>query len=182
MQASALIYTSQIVSTLIGNDIMTKAISDSSSTIYNLLYGFIDISDPLLEQTIDELDVKEQIRSVENMITQITSKHDSTSIQISLEQLHEIICRIREDLKQIKENHDSHKRKYFYRYRRPDNSIQIDNLKKHKGILDQRLDMFMRIFQIESQRLSLPQSPSTKSSKTSHDRVRTKIKSQLTKM
>jgi hypothetical protein len=182
MQASALIYTGQIVSTLIGNDIMTKAISDSASTIYNLLYGFVDISDPLLEQTLDELDVKEQIRSVENIITQVTSDHDSSAVQISLEQLHEIICRIREDLRQIKDNHDYHKQRYFYQYRRPDNRVQINNLKKHKTILDQRLDMLMRVFQIESQRLALPKSPNTKNVTGKHRRLTNKIKSQLQKM
>ena len=34
MESSALYYTGQIVSTLIGNDILTKAISDTAGTIY----------------------------------------------------------------------------------------------------------------------------------------------------
>jgi len=182
MQASALIYTGQIVSTLIGNDIMTKAISDSAGSIYHLLYGFIDISDPLLEKTIDELDVNAQIRSVETMLTQITSDHDSKSIQLSLEQLHEIICRIREDLKQIKENHENHKLKYFYRYRRPDNSLQITNLRKHKQILDQRLDMFMRVVQVESNQHARPVSPETKNRRLAKEKVRRKVKPQMTNM
>ena len=182
MQASTLIYTGQIVSTLIGNDIMTKAISDSAGTIYNLLYGFIDISDPLLEQTIDTLDVKEQIRSVETMITQITSHHDSKSVQLSLEQLHEIICRIREDLKQIRDNHTAHRERYFYQYRKPDNSVQIANLRKHKQILDQRLDMFMRVIQVESNQSRHPSSPGSRTHQLARERVKKRVKNQLQQM
>ena len=152
METSALMYTGQILSTLIGNDLMTKAISDSANTIYNLLYGLVEFQDPKLERTLEELDVKEQVRTVETLIRNLHKERISESINLCLEQLHEIICRIREDLKQISVNMDNHKTKWLYSYRPVDNNIQIINLKKHKHILDQRLDMFMKVFRVESPR------------------------------
>ena len=104
MQANAIIYTGQIVSTLIGNDILTKAISDTAGTIYNLLYGLVELHDPILERAIDELDVKAQIKCVESIIGNLDKSSITKSLNISLEQLHNIICRIREDLKQINSN------------------------------------------------------------------------------
>jgi hypothetical protein len=143
-------YTGQILSTLIGNDLMTKAISDSANTIYNLLYGLVEFQDPVLERTLEELDVKEQVRTVETLIRNLQKPRISESINLCLEQLHEIICRIREDLKQISRNMEIHKTRWLYTYRPVDNRIQIANLKKHKSILDQRLDMFMKVFRVES--------------------------------
>ena len=150
MQANAIIYTGQIVSTLIGNDILTKAISDTANTIYHLLYGLVDLQDPILDQAIDELDVKAQIKCVESIIGNLDKDRVTRSLNISLEQLHEIICRIREDLKQINQNFTRHQTKYFYYYRRIDNSQEIANLTRHKHILDQRMDMFMKIFTIDN--------------------------------
>ena len=155
MQANAIIYTGQIVSSLIGNDLITRAISDSANTIYNLLYGLVELQDPLLERAIDELDVKAQIKCVESIIGNLPNKKISQSLSISLEQLHDIICRIREDLKQINNNFKLHQQKYFYYYRKMDNSIEISNLQRHKKILDQRLDMFMRIFTIDHSSLQM---------------------------
>lgn len=151
MQANAIIYTGQIVSTLIGNDILTKAISDTANTIYHLLYGLVDLQDPILEKTIDELDVKAQIKCVESIIGNLDKNRVTSSLNISLEQLHEIICRIREDLRQINVNFEKHTQKYFYSYRQIDNSLEIINLTRHKKILDQRLEMFMKIFTIDQQ-------------------------------
>lgn len=155
MQANAIIYTGQIVSSIIGNDIVTRAISDTASTIYNLLYGLVELQDPLLEKTINDLDVKAQIKCVESMIGNLNPVTITNSLSIALEQLHDIICLIREDLKQLNENCKQHQQKYFYSYRKINNTLEISNLMSHKKILDQRLDMFMKIFTIDNNNLSL---------------------------
>ena len=162
MQANAIIYTGQIVSTLIGNDLLTKAISDTANTIYNLLYGLVDLQDPVLDKAIDELDVKAQIKCVESIIANLDNDNVTRSLNISLEQLHEIICRIREDLKQINHNFIKHQQKYFFYYRR------IANLKRHKAILDQRMEMFMKIFTIDNINTS-PNKLDTMLNKHSHE-------------
>jgi hypothetical protein len=149
MEATTLYYTGQLVSTLIGNDIMTKAISDTASTIYNILYGLVDVSDKKLDNVMEELDIKENLRIIDSVISSMKGRHSSKTVQIGLEQLHEIICHIREDLKQIRSNFDYHATRYFAGYRRIDNSVQIKNLTRHKKTLDQRLELFIKILNIE---------------------------------
>lgn len=156
MQANTIFYTGQLVSSLIGSDILTKAISESSSTIYNLLYGLVDNGDPELERVLEELDVFAQMRCVESVTKYQGGAPITSARTICLEQLHEIICRIREDLRQINGNLELHKQKYFASYRNPHNSVEIKNLRGHKRILDQRLEMFMKVVQIESVQIQVP--------------------------
>ena len=171
MESTTLFYTGQLVSTLIGNDILTKAISDTAGTIYNILYGLVDISDKRLDRVMEELDIKENLRIIDSVITSMNGRSASKTVQISLEQLHEIICHIREDLKQIQSNFDYHATKYFSGYRQINNSVQIKNLKKHKQILDQRLDLFIKILNIEhnAPKVSNQSVVNNQSSKTSEE-------------
>ena len=156
MQVNTIFYTGQLVSSLIGTDILTKAITDTSTTVYNLLYGLVDNGDPELERVLEELDVFAQLRCVESVTKHSGNVSITSSRTICLEQLHEIICRIREDLRQINRNLELHKQKYFSSYRKPQNGVEIKNLRKHKRILDQRLEMFMKVVQIESVQMQVP--------------------------
>jgi hypothetical protein len=149
MQANTIYYTGQLVSTLIGSDILTKAISDSAGTIYNLLYGLVDNGDPVLDRILEELDVHAQMKCVDSVTQTLDSKSITPTLHLCLEQLHEIICRIREDLRQIQKNMELHKQCYFSRYRRVSNTEQISNLRRHKGTLDGRMDMLIKVVQIE---------------------------------
>jgi hypothetical protein len=149
MQANTIYYTGQLVSTLIGSDILTKAISDTAGTIYNLLYGLVDNGDPELDRVLEELDVYAQMKCVDSL-TQTLDTHSITkTLHVCLEQLHEIICRIREDLRQIQKNMESHRELYFASYRLRNNKEQITNLRRHKHTLDQRMDMLIKVIQIE---------------------------------
>ena len=149
MQANTIYYTGQLVSTLIGSDILTKAISDSAGTIYNLLYGLVDNGDPELDRVLDELDVHAQMKCVDSVTQTLDSNTITKTLHLCLEQLHEIICRIREDLRQIRNNMEVHRKRYFSSYRRPQNTDQIQNLRRHKHTLDQRMDMLIKVIHIE---------------------------------
>ena len=74
MESTTLFYTGQLVSTLIGNDILTKAISDTAGTIYNILYGLVDISDKRLDRVMEELDIKENLRIIFDSLSDIYSR------------------------------------------------------------------------------------------------------------
>ena len=149
MEVNTIYYTGQLVSTLIGSDILTKAISDSAGTIYNLLYGLVDNGDPELDRVLDELDVHAQMKCVDSLTQTLDSNTITKTLHLCLEQLHEIICRIREDLRQIRSNMEIHRNRYFSSYRRPQNIDQIQNLRRHKHTLDLRMDMLIKVIQIE---------------------------------
>ena len=149
MEAEAVIYTGKIVTTLIGNDIVAKAISDVTTNIYNLLYNIVDNRDPVLDKTIEELDIKVQIQTINSMINNITPELKTEAISLSLHHLHDIICKIREDLKIISNILIQHSEKYFSYFRSVDYKRELKELKNHKKILDTRLDLFVKLIKVE---------------------------------
>ena len=148
MATEGIILTSQFVSSIIGKDLMTKAISDSANSIYNLLYGIVDYRDHSIDTIIDELDIQNKINIVEQLIEQIEEREITKLIMISLTGLHDIILNIREDLKQISTMITVHRDRYFYYWRSIDFTVQKKQLCKHVNILNSRLDMLMKILSI----------------------------------
>ena len=154
MQAQTLFYTGRFVTKMIGEDLATQAITDVATSIYYLLYGINDINDPHLENILNKIDIKAQLKTIECLINNIDPRLKSHSLETSLFHLHEIIILIREDLKQLSQKYLDHQDKWFRYFRILDIHMEIENLKGHKEILDKRLDMFMKVFQVESIKLS----------------------------
>jgi hypothetical protein len=150
MSATGIIATGKIVSRLIGNDIVIYAITDVASSIYNILYGIQDINDDILGNFIKQIDIKAQIKTIECLIKNIDPRLKTISLNMSLYQLHEIILMIREDLKNISQKYLEHQMKWFKFVRYLDLQPEFNLLKEHNNILDKRLDMFMKVFQVES--------------------------------
>ena len=59
-----------------------------------------------------------------------------------------MILRIREDLKQIGQQIEKHKTKYFNKYRSVDVKPQIYHLKLHSSLLDRRYDLLVKTLDI----------------------------------
>ena len=150
MEANTIYYTSKIMGTLISNDIVTKAISEVTLSIYSILFNLIDINHPELDKLLEDMDIKAQIQTLDSMIKNINYKSKTKTIELSLHQLHEIICKIRQDLKLISNKHIQHKTYWISYLQKCDISQEIKSLKKNKSILDKRLDMFMKVLQVEN--------------------------------
>lgn len=150
MESSAIIYTGRIMGSIIGNDIVTKAISEVTLSIYNILYNLIDINHPELDKLLETMDIKAQVQTLDSMIRSIDQNNYSKTMEISLHQLHEIICRIRKDLKLISRKHIEHKTYWISYLKKCDISLEMQSLKNNKNILDKRLDMFMKVLQVEN--------------------------------
>ena len=145
MAAEGIIITGQIVSSIIGKDLVTKAITDSANSIYKLIYGIVEYKDLSI---IYELDIQNKINIVELLIGQIEENNISKLVMTSLTGLHDIILNIREDLNQIATIIHCHNDKYFNSWRSMDTSTQLKNLCRHVAILNSRLDMLMKILSI----------------------------------
>ena len=152
MQASTLYYTGRLMTSIIGSTLTTQAIADVSQTIYSLLYGLLQNNDPVLDKNLEEMDIKAQIKVIDSLLVTLEKNMCTKPIELSLNQLHEIICHIREDLNILSKKYSRHQQKFFYYWRKFDNSKEIEQLNNHKLILDKRLDMFMKVFQIECQK------------------------------
>ena len=73
---------------------------------------------------------------------------DEDSTQTCLENLHDMILRIREDLKQIGEKIKDHKNKWLNKFRSIDVKPQLYQLRLHATLLDKRYDLLVKTIEI----------------------------------
>ena len=132
----------QIITMTIGRHLMSKAINDSNTNIYSSLSSIYYYSKNV-ERLLKELDIENKLRTVETTCSTLSeSKMNSRGIESCLESLHEIILNIKCDLNIINKKLAKHKKKYF-------NGWRSLNIKKHMIILDKRLDLFFKVYNIK---------------------------------
>ena len=102
--------STNVISAIIGKQLFCQAINDASNSIYGSLSSIIyyndDIHDILLK-----LDIKNKIKNIELLIQKINRSNEL--INKCIENLHDIILQIREDIKQIDIKIKNHKDLYF---------------------------------------------------------------------
>lgn len=141
-----------VVSALIGRQILSQAISDASGTIYSSL-GDIFYYSANVDRVLCELDIANKLVTMEFLIKELNANCgciDEESIHTCLENLHDMILHIREDLKQIRQQIEKHKTKYFSKYRSVDVKSQIYNLKLHSKLLLDRYDLLIKTIELTS--------------------------------
>ena len=142
---SLLTYT---VSSLIGKEIITSVIRDTASSAYTMMYTFID--HPEINKVLKELDTIATIQTVENIIKNINSDSINTTSHIVLNQVHQILCEIIDDLSKINHSLKTYKSKWFKRFRKADYSIYLIKLKEDHQILEKRLKNLFNILTIKN--------------------------------
>ena len=100
------IYT---ISTLIGREVITSAIKETANSAYGMVYSFID--HPEINFVLTNLDTKATLKRVENLIKSINTKDINETIHIILNQLHQVICEIVDDLSKINYSLNNYKKK-----------------------------------------------------------------------
>jgi len=145
---------SAAVSALLGRQIMTQAISDASYSIYSSI-GEVFYYTTSVDKVLSELDIGNKIKTMDLLCKDLSSnklysdEKDST-INFCLDNLHDMIIRIREDLRQISHKIKCHKTKYFNKIRSVDVKEQLNNLKLHSKLLDQRYDLFIKTLNVSN--------------------------------
>lgn len=147
------------MSAILGRQIVTQAISDASGSIYNSISEIFYYTD-YVDKVLYDLDIGNKIKIMEELCKEITPvlseektqnshlKHNS--VNCCLEQLHDMIVRIREDLKQISLIIKAHKQKWFSSWRSIDVHSQLSSLKIHSILLDKRYILLMNTLNISS--------------------------------
>lgn len=136
--------TSGIISSFIGKQLFTQAISDASSSIYNSLFYIFNYDDNI-DNFFKDLDIYNKIKNIELLIINInTHKSNNSVINKCIEDLHDIIITIREDIKQINHKIQKHKNLYFPKWRYLNCSKEKNNIILHNNILDKRLNFFFK--------------------------------------
>ena len=134
---------------LLGRQIMTQAISDASYSIYSSI-GEVFYYTAYVDKALCKLDNGNKIKTMELTCKDLEKldKKNNQSVNYCLENLHDMIIRIREDLKQISIIIKNHKEKYFNSWRSVDVKEQLNNLQLHSELLDARYDLLVKTLNI----------------------------------
>jgi len=133
--------TTNVLSALIGRQILGQAVSDASYSIYDSVGSIFNYNNNI-DNTLRQLDIKEKVKSVDSLISQI-GNCNNVIVEL-LTGLHEAIILIREDLKQLEFKVNEHKAKYFSTWRYLNCKNQLDSLILNSAILDKRFDYIIK--------------------------------------
>lgn len=139
---------SEIISVLIGRQIVTQAISDASNSIYNSITGIVFYSEDV-NLILSELDLGSKLQVLEELLKNLTNyKKKNSIIDISLDHLHDMMLKIKRDINIISDKLEQHKNKWFNSYRKVNCKKELLQLKKHSRILNERLELFFKAFNL----------------------------------
>ena len=131
----------QLITMTIGRHLVSKAINDSSSSIYTSMKSIYYYSKDI-DGVIKELDIKNKLKTIECTCAVLNAnKEIPKGIETCLEALHDIILNIKCDLKIINAKLAKHHKKYFNGWRSLNIKKYINNLKSHCNILDKRYSL-----------------------------------------
>ena len=134
---TGMILTSDVVS--------REVISGTTGTIYRLISGISEFDLEHVNQLLEELDLNKKIEIVESLFDNNRYEPTKKTFNIALNNLHEISEKISLELKEIKKDIEFTKTLYFKQFRSHKYMKNLENLKKHSKILDNRLDLVIKL-------------------------------------
>jgi len=136
-----LIFTSEIV----GKEI----IGETSKGIFGLLSGINEFNIQYVNGILEELDIYKVVELVESLFYDAHREHHSFDFipaqLLAYKNLHEINIKIKQELEELKKSIEDSKEFWFKSFRTPPYHKIIENLKRHKRILDRRLELLLRL-------------------------------------
>lgn len=135
------------LSSLIGKEVITRVIKETANSAYGVMYNFVD--HPEINLVLRQLDTKAVLKKTENLIKNINLTDINETIHITLNQLHQIICEIIDDLSKINHSLKSYQKKWFKIIRKADYKPYLDKLKLDHKILDKRLKSLFDILNVK---------------------------------
>lgn len=141
-------FAGETLITYMSHNLAMTAITDTSNSIYNLVYRINGYSNNFILKQLDEMDIVSKINIVEALIKQIPENKykEDTPIFIALHQLHKIVQDIEQLLKDMELEFKYHNTKWFSSWRGC--NFNLDQLKTNYIKMDKRLDMFIKILNI----------------------------------
>lgn len=143
-------FAGETLITYMSHNLAMTAITDTSNSIYNLVYRINGYSNHYILKQLDEMDIVSKINIVEALIKQIPEDNykEETPIYIALHQLHKIVQEIEQLLKDMENEFKYHNTKWFSSWRGC--NFNLDELKINYLKMDKRLDMFIKILNINN--------------------------------
>ena len=130
---------------LLGKDLVTKAISNTSNNIFTEINGLMADGDFVFKSLLEDLDINSKLDIVNSFVNEIEPQNHNDTIKKALKYLHEILEKINLEIENIKKEIETHKQKYFYYLRSPNYKDTLEKLKLHIKILDDRFNLLIKL-------------------------------------
>ena len=140
---------SYLITNLIGKELIGQAIHDSTKGIYGNLSTLMN-DEFTFKALLEAIDIVSKIDIVNSFMSVLDSKKNMSDVlHKALNYLHEITEKINKEISDIKKEIEIHKTLWFHNLRTPSYKVKIDNLVKHTKILDTRLDLIIKLINIQ---------------------------------
>jgi len=139
---------STIISGIVGQEIVTE----TSRSIFHSITNILSHEHPVINLILSELDIPAQIKLIKSIVSEVSeSSNHSKTLELSLEQLDDIVKIVSKQISIIKEGITYHDTLWLNKWRTPAYEAEIKQLRRQKKIMNQRLDNLIKVIQISNQ-------------------------------
>jgi len=139
------------VLSIMGTDIIIKGLTATTSSIGSLMKNIYSYDKPGADEVkkqLDEIDLQYMINIMEELVKECSRDDLPISVKKSIEGVTYILDKIDDELRDINESINEHKKKYFNRWRGFNCKYSINSIKYHKNLLDQRYKILIDLLMI----------------------------------
>ena len=138
-----------VVASLLGKGVLAQAVYDTSNSLLGFAKDTIVDYHPLISSVLEELDIEATLDIVNAILKETPDNYEkNVSLHICIHHINESVGKIQKLLKKIDDEIEYHKTRYLNTWRTPNYHKDVEKLRLNKKILDERVDMFIKLLQI----------------------------------
>lgn len=141
----------------VGTDLIFTAVRTTSNGIIGGV-NYINSSDKSgighLKAAIEMLDIDNKVNIINAFAHELDGEDLHNSLKLALVAVENILHKIDNEIKLITKTIEEHNSLYFSYWRSLDYSANLANLKVHNSILDARLDLLLKLLQVDKRRMT----------------------------
>ena len=138
-----------LIGGMIGKEMYNQAISETTHQLYSEINYLISYNDFNFKSVLENLDIINKIEIINDLLKNYDNITDK-SIEKCVKSVIEIIHKINNEINEIKVLIEQHEEKLFYKWRSNPYSRKIENLINHSKIMDNRLDLLIKIINLSN--------------------------------
>lgn len=137
-------------SSFIGNNILIISINKISNQIINKTNKLIYYNDININNLYNLIDIISLVKIFKFLINNIDNNFKNLILEKNLLDIHEVICKIREGINNLKYKCDIHKEKYLYYLRSNNIDNEINSIIKNKDKFIEKFKVLLKLIYIKS--------------------------------
>ena len=124
--------------------VSSEVVSNTMKNIYESINGINENDIPHITDLLERLDIKKKIEITESLFKENKNIKNDT-LKIALNNLHQITIKIKSELEEIGKDIEYSKTLYFQSFRTLPYMEKLEKLKNHNELLDNRLDLTIKL-------------------------------------